>query len=440
MTDITLKHQLRQELSPQLLQSVRLLQMTSQELLDYLSQVREENPVIEVSQPLRREYEALRRRASWLDAGLAAHSPGEGREQGRRDRELESLHAFLLDQLDRMRLPKDHLAGGRYLVHLVDEDGYLDGEDLEHLGEKLPQHAVEEALATLQSLDPPGVGARDLAECLSLQLRRKKDPSPIALRVAEGFLPQLGRRHYGAIARALGVREEEVRAAVAEISALEPRPGRLFRAEEEPRYVRPDVFIVELEGTRKVLLNDYYLPRFTISDYYARLMQESEEPETRAYLKEKMRQAQWVLESLERRGSTLRRIAEAILEAQQPFFAGATWELVPMSMAGLAERLDLHPSTVTRAVQGKYLQCRRGTYPLKYFFSGAVGEGPSQQAVKCRMLELIKAEDPRHPLSDQALCDAFGAQGVKLARRTVAKYRTQLGVPAAAVRRKEERT
>ena len=434
MSEITLRHQLRQELSPQLLQSIKLLQMTSQELAEYLSRLREENPLLEAQEPLRREYEALRRKASWVDAGPTAHSYEEGVERGRIDRETESLRSFLLDQLDRLRLPRERLDLCRYLACLVDENGYLDREDLPG---SVPRDLLEEGLSTLQSLDPAGVGARDLSECLVLQLKRQEEPSELAIRIAWDFLPQLGRRHYAAIAKALGEKEETVRAAAAQIAALEPRPGRAFRPEETPLYVRPDVFVAQIDGEWQVLLNDYYLPRFQLSSYYARLLEESEEAETKVYLKEKMKQAQWVLEGLERRGSTLRRCAGEILAAQKPFFEGSTWELAPMSMAALAEKLELHPSTITRAVQGKYLQCRRGTYPIKYFFSPAIGEGPSQQAVKCRLLELIKAEDPRHPCSDQALCDALNARGASLSRRTVAKYRAQLGVPAAAARRKE---
>ena len=445
MSDIVLKPQLRQELrlTPQLMQSMKLLQMNSQELVEYLNQVREENPLIEheESQELRREYEALRGKASWLDAGLrsvGSSSGEEGRtaERGRRDRETESLEAFLLDQLDRLRLEKGKLALCRYLAQMVDEDGYLSPEDLESLPAKLPQRMVQEALETIQSLDPPGVGARDLSECLALQLRRNGG-SALAVRIAEDFLPQLGRHHFAAIAKALGVSVEEVKAAEEAIAALELHPGRAFQVEEETLYVRPDVFIVEVDGELKVMLNEYYLPRITISDYYARLLKESEEKETRAYLKEKMQQAQWVISGLERRGGTVRRCAERVLEAQRGFFEGRTGELSPMSLASLAQELELHPSTVTRAIRGKYLQCRQGTYPLRYFFSGAVGEeGPSQQAVKQKLMVLIRDEDKARPLSDQAICDALSAQGVQVARRTVAKYRIALGIPSSAARRK----
>lgn len=445
MSNIVLKPQLRQELrlTPQLLQSMKLLQMNSQELVEYLNQVREENPLIEHEEPqeLRREYEALRSKASWLDAGVRIVGGPSGMEwpaaeRGRRDWEAESLEVFLVDQLERLHLDKGKLALCRYLARMVDEDGYLSPEDLESLPEKLPKKLVAEALETVQSLDPSGVGARDLSECLVLQLRRSGG-SDLAIRIAEDFLPQLGRQHLGAIAKALGVSVAEVRRAEERIASLEPHPGRAFRTEEEVLYVRPDVFIVEVEGELKVVLNEYYLPRITISDYYARLLRESPEKETREYLKEKMQQARGVINGLERRGGTVRRCAERVLEVQRGFFEGRTRELSPMNLASLAQELELHPSTVTRAIRGKYLQCRQGTYPLRYFFSGAVGEaGPSQQAVKQKLLVLIRDEDKAHPLSDQAICEALSTQGVQVARRTVAKYRIALGIPSSTARKK----
>lgn len=247
------------------------------------------------------------------------------------------------------------------------------------------------------------------------------------MEIVRRFLPDLGKKHYSLIARELHTTPEEVRAAEKRISALDPCPGRSFQPAEPTLYVRPDLFIAELDGKLQVILNDYYLPRVSISQYYVRLLKESDEPETRAYLQQKMQQAKWLLNSLERRGSTLRQCAEAILETQRAFFAGQTTELVPMTMVTLAERLHLHPSTVSRATREKYLQCRQGTYPLRYFFSRALGEqGPSQQTVKLRLLELIRQEDHSRPLSDQKLAELLAEQGIRIARRTVAKYRTEL--------------
>lgn len=445
MSLVTLKTELRQELklTPQLLQSMEVLQMNSQELLDYLGKLSEENPTLELSDApdLRASLAELRQKASWLDAGSFGasftHEEGTSAEPGAADRELESLSAFLCDQLERKRLPRPMLALTRYLTEMVDEDGFLAQEDLDGLTEmKIPHAMVEQALDLIQSLEPAGVGARDLPECLVLQLSRQKAPVPHAMDIAAGFLTELSRKHYGAISRALGITPAEVQAAEKAIAALDPHPGRAFQPAEPAVYVRPDVFIVELDGELRVMLNEYYLPRITVSGYYSNLAKASDDPETRSYLREKLRQSKWLLDSLERRGSTLRRCAQAVLDTQRAFFEGKTAELTPMSLSRLAEGLGLHPSTVSRAVRDKYLQCRQGTYPLRYFFSRAAGgQGISRQAVKQRLLLRIKEEDPVHPLSDQTLCELLEREGIPLARRTVAKYRMELGIGSSTARR-----
>ena len=442
---ISLKTDLRQELklTPQLLQSMEVLQMNAQELLEYLNRVTEENPVLEQedSADLRHSYEELRQKASWLDGGVYGatftHDDAAFPERGAVDKETESLSSFLCDQLERKRLPKPLLALAKYMAELVDEDGYLAPEDLDGLTElKIPLSLISEALETLQSLDPAGVGARSLSECLLLQLARQEHVSPAVMDITARFLPELGKKHYGPICRELGLTMEEVRAAEKVISGLDPHPGRAFQPAEPTVYVRPDVFIVELDGELRAVLNEYYLPQISVSDYYVRLLRESDEPETRDYLRQKFQQAKWLLNSLERRGGTLRRCADAILEAQRPFFTGQTTALAPMSLSTLADTLGLHPSTISRAVRGKYLQCRQGTYPLRYFFSRAVTEqGPSRQAVQQKLLALLASEDPCHPLSDQRLCRLLAEDGMEVARRTVAKYRMELGVGSSAARK-----
>lgn len=443
MSLIRLGTELRQELrlTPQLLQSVEVLQMNSQELLDYLNRVSEENPLVEQSDTaeLHRAYEALRQKVRWINGGLPEDGHGAMMERGAADRETESLSAFLCDQLERRRLPGPLLALCRYLAELVDGDGRLSQEDIDGVAElKIPPALIRQAVETLQSLEPVGVGARSLSECLLLQLARREDASPLDMEIVRRLLPDLGKKHYGLIARELRVTQEEIRAAEKRIAALDPCPGRSFQPPEPTLYVRPDVFIAEVDGELQVILNDYYLPRVSISSYYARLLKESDDPETRAYLREKMQQARWLLSSLERRGGTLRQCAGAILEAQYAFFSGRSPDLAPMTMAALAEQLGLHPSTVSRATREKYLQCRQGTYPLRYFFSRAIGEqGPSRQTVKLRLAELIRQEDPRRPLSDQKLSELLERQGIPIARRTVAKYRMELHLGSAAARRRE---
>lgn len=441
MSLVQLKTELRQELklTPQLLQSMEILQMTSQELLEHLSRRAEENPLLDQSDPPEAAYEALRRQAVWIDGGLrgeAFFAHGETvPETGQTDRDLDGLAAFLRDQIHRLRLPKPLSALCEYLAELTDEDGYLSQEDLDGLaGMKIPQSLTDQALEVLQSLDPPGVGARSLSECLVLQLSRRDGADPVTMEIAARFLPELGRKRYAAIARKLGVERPAVAQAERAIAALDPHPGRAFQSAGTAAFIRPDVFVAELEGELKVVLNEYYLPRVSVSSYYLRLLESSDEKETRDYLRQKLRQAQWLLDSLERRRDTLRRCAEAVLEAQRPFFDGRTRELAPMTLSDLAERLEFHPSTVSRAVRGKYLQCRQGTYPLRYFFSRPISGGVSRQAAKQTLLALIREED--RPLSDQALCRLLAERGITVARRTVTKYRLELGVGSAAARRK----
>lgn len=444
MNPISLKAELRQQLklTPKLMQSMAVLQMNSQELLDYLDRMAEENPVLEREEPsgLREAYEELRQRAVWLDAAVPGFSAGgDPPDRGAADRETESLAAFLRDQLERRRLDRPLLVLAEYLAELVDEDGYLAEEDLEGVRDLgLPPELIQGALTQIQSLDPPGVGARSLSECLLLQLERRGGADPALEEIVRRFLPELGRKHYGPIAKALGLSLQEVREAETVISALEPHPGRAFQAAEPAVYVRPDLFVAEGEdGELQVVLNEYYLPKITVSGYYARLMKECGDEKTQVYLREKLQQAKWLMDSLDRRGVTLRRCGQAILEAQRPFFLGQTGALAPMDRQSLAGELGLHVSTVSRAVGGKYLQCRQGTYPLSYFFNRRLGEdGPSRQAVKRQILELVASEDPRRPLSDQRLCDALAAEGVQISRRTVAKYRMELRLGSAAARRR----
>ena len=445
MNLVSLKTELRQELklTPQLLQSMEVLQMNSQELLDYLNKLSEENPTLELSDApdLRASFAELRQKASWLDAGnfgsSFAHEEEPAMEPGALDRELDSLSAFLCDQLERKRLPKPMLALTKYLAEMVDEDGYLAQEDLDGLAEmKIPQAMVDQALDLIQSLEPAGVGARNLSECLVLQLSRQKNAVPYAMDIAARFLTELSRRHYGPISKELGITVTEIQAAEKAIAALDPHPGQAFQPAEPTVYARPDVFIVELEGELRVLLNEYYLPRISVNSYYSDMAKASDDPEARTYLKEKLRQTRWLLDSLERRGGTLRRCAQAILDTQRAFFEGATTELAPMSLSFLADMLELHPSTISRAVRDKYLQCRQGTYPLRYFFSRSVGQqGMSRQAVKQRLLLHLKDEDPAYPLSDQTLCRLLEEEGIPLARRTVAKYRMELGIGSSTARR-----
>lgn len=307
------------------------------------------------------------------------------------------------------------LALCKYMAELVDEDGYLTQEDLDGLTEmKIPPDDGRSGTGYDSVLGACRRGRRDLSECLVLQLSRRKDNVPYAMDIAARFLTELSRSHYGPTPRHLGPASLKFRRRRSHrCLGSSPRSG-VSAGRADP--LRPAGRVRGgagrgIAGAAERILSS----KGHVNPYYSSMAKESDDPETRTYLREKLRQTNgcWTAWNA---GQHLRRCAQAILDAQRSFFSGQTVELSPMKLSSLAETLDLHPSTVSRAVRDKYLQCRQGIYPLRYFFSRAVGQqGLSRQAVKQRMLLRFKDEDSGHPLSDQTLCDLLAAEGIFLA-------------------------
>ncbi len=444
MKTMKMDAQLRQDLklTPQLLQSIQLLQMNSTELLEYLARIAEENPVLE-----QEDYSAvesrlaeLRERTGWIETSfpVRARETDLLGEPGRPDRATESLGAFLRDQLGRQKLSKNLLALTEYLVELMDEDGYLAQEDLDDLVKcQIPEDVIRQALDILQGLEPAGVGARSLSECLLLQLSRRRMPLFPAKEIILHYLPELAKKRYSSIAKKLNVSLDVVYTAEVLIGELDPHPGREFSSSETLDFVIPDVYFFETNGERIIELSDYYFPRITISDAYLRTLQETEDEETRDYLRARIQQAKWLMRTLSQRGKTLYRCVEWIISKQNEFFIGATTELRPCRLNDLAEALDLHPTTVSRAIRGKYLQCRQGVFPLIHFFPRSTAGGIARPTAKQMLFSLIQTENSTRPFSDRRLCELLAGQGVVLSRRAVAKYRMEMGIPASPDRRKK---
>lgn len=436
----------RQEprLNPLLLQRVELLQMGLQEVAAYAERAILENPVLEPAPPaeLEREFAELRGRAAWLSDGavpVRVSPDALPPEPGAADPRLEGAQAFLFDQLERLRLSEPLLLLCKYLVELLDEDGYLERGDAEGLAELRVQPVLgEEALAILRGLEPPGVGAFDLRDCLLLQLERATPPSPLAAALVRDHLDELGQGRDAALRRSLNVTEAELAEARAAIAALEPRPLAAFQTARQPLLARPDVFVVEnADGEPQPVLNRYHVPRLRISAYYESLSRSTDDKELETYLRAKLRDARALLTGLEQRNQTLLRCAERIVGTQRAFFTGETKELLPLRLTELSGELGLNVSTVSRAVAGKYLQCRFGVYPLRWFFSRPLSGGGSRQAAKLRLLALVGGESGRAPLSDRQLAERLARDGVPVSRRTVAKYRAELNIPPAHRRRTE---
>lgn len=451
-----------QTLSPQMMQSMEILQMGSQELLEYIQDQVQENPVLEVEEKYGKgdDTAVLQRKLEWLESTDAQNryyhqQDTEDDEKdpisnyGTVDEREENLYLYVLSQLEVMDLEPELLPVGRFLVESLNQNGWLD-ESVEDLAEELakPVELVEKALAAVQSLEPAGVGARNLSECLVLQLQRRHEDSGLAIRIARDFLDPLSKSRYGLIAKSLGVCQEEVRTACDLIRTLNPRPGGGFAARENLVYINPDLFVVNFPDHFELLTNDYFFPNLNISGYYCRMLKSTEDNEVKDYLMGKVRQAKWVVHSIEQRRSTLLRCAECILEFQEEFFRRGPGHLKPMCLADIAQKVGVHESTVSRTVRDKYLQCASGVYPLSYFFSRSLGapaarpgteeNASSPDFAKALLKRLIGGEDKRKPLSDQKLSELMSQEGCALSRRTVAKYRDELGIPSTTGRKQYE--
>ena len=456
--ELNLSQKQTQTLSPQMMQSMEILQMGSQELLEYIEEAVQENPVLEPEENYDKqdEFSVLRRKLEWLEStdpqNRYYHQQDTEEEDsplknyGTVEDEDENLYYYVLSQLRVLELEPQVMDAGVFLVESLNQNGWLD-EPLDALAADCgcSLAVMEQALAAVQSLEPAGVGARTLSECLKLQLVRRAPVDELAVRIAENYLDALSKSRYGLIARELKVTAEEVRASCDRIRALNPRPGTGFAARENLTYINPDIIVVSFPDHFELLSNDYYFPTLHISGYYTRLMKESDDGQVRDYLTDKMRQAKWMVKAIEQRRSTLMACAECILELQEAFFHKGPGHLVPLSLADVAGRIGVHESTVSRAVKDKYIQCSMGVYPLSYFFSRGLGasasageEAASPDAAKALLKKFIAGEDKKKPLSDQKLCELMAAQGCPLSRRTVAKYRDELHIPSTAGRKQYE--
>lgn len=444
-----------QRLSQQQLQGVELLQMSAQELESYLRELSQENPVVELEEHFAPAQESPReedllRRLRWLEDNDRQNHYYQHIDEEELDPLVrvsgtggleETLVRFISRQLDRLGVEEELDRAVRYLAACLDGGGYLRFSLEELSGQTgIPLSRMKQALALLHSLEPAGVGAADLSQCLELQLLRIGEEGP-ALAIVRDHLEALAKRHYRAIASALGITVEQVREAEGIIRELEPRPGAVFEQPEQVAYILPDVFVVEEEGRFVARTRGGERPPFRISAYYRDLLSQSGEQEVREYLTGKLRQAEGVLWAIGQRERTLLRCAQAITERQQDFFRLGPQALVPLRMADVAQELGIHESTVSRSIREKYLQCARGVYPMSYFFSRSATADQSGAAVggtaaRALLKQLLDQEDKSRPLSDQKLSEEMERQGCPISRRTVAKYREEMNIPGASGRKR----
>jgi RNA polymerase sigma-54 factor len=355
--------------------------------------------------------------------------------------ELPDLYDHLLWQLHMSTSDPRRIAIGEAIIQNLDEDGLLRGslEDVAGLG-PYPLDVTERTLTFVQTLDPPGVGARDLTECLRIQLRLLGLEDSATDVIVRDHMKQLTAHQYSEIARLMEITPEEVAHHVEIIRRLDPKPGLRY-ATGRSQYITPDVFVVKEGDEYKVVLNDDGLPRLRISPTYRRMLDEKdgEAAAARSYVKEKLRSALWLLKSVDQRQRTIYRVAESIIRHQRSFLDGGIAHLRPLVLRDVASDIGMHESTVSRVVANKYMHTPRGVYEMRFFFHSGItstlGESVSSVTIKDRIRRLIEAEDAVNPYSDSKIAEILRAEGLPLARRTVAKYREELRLPPSNLRR-----
>jgi RNA polymerase sigma-54 factor len=464
--------QQRLVMTPALQMAIRLLQLNKLELEDVLTQEMVENPMLEereeredgidaTAEPVAEQaaeseevtpeevdsFDEINMESYFQDYYDAQPGTPSMREE-RDELQLENTLASRPTMEDQLvwQLEMSHASGldaeiGQAILGNLNEEGYLTAsiEELQAMGDWQAE-AVESALAAVQRLDPPGMAARDLRECLLLQLEYLGERDSLAWRIIDQHLDLLKARDHSGLARACNARAAEVEAAVEIIQSLNPKPGAVY-ATEPSRYIVPDVTVIKDGDLYRVVLNEDGLPKLRISRLYRQMLRSQEKlpKEAADFLQGKLKSALWLIKSYGQRQRTIQRVAESIVQHQRPFLEGGLAELRPMVLRDVAEDIEMHESTVSRVVNGKFMNTPQGIYEMKFFFHSALGHASgsdvSSVSVKEKIRKLIAAEDDRKPLSDARVAKALKDDGLQIARRTVAKYREELGIPASKVRR-----
>ena len=457
--DLKLQVKQTQTLSQRMIQSAEILQMTSQELNTYINELALENPVIDIVEPptAEEQRESIEQQ-EWLNSFNEENYYLYQRQNNDDDYDFksswnintddgETLQDYLWSQLITENFTDQETEIIKFMLECLDNKGYLE-ESIETIASYFgtDTEIVEDLLSDLQALDPSGVCARTLEECLKLQLERRDMLTPVLESIIDNCLEMVAKNQIPAIARKLRLSPTETAGYCQIIKSLNPKPGVSFSSRDQLRYIIPDVTIVKFKDHFDILLNESMYPTIELNSYYRQMNQNPESSELKEYLGNKIRQAEWVKQCVTQRGKTLMQVSRAILEHQEEFFTFGPAHLNPLRLADIAQELDIHESTVSRAVSKKYLQCSWGVYPMNFFFSRsvAVQESSSSESVtqsvtaadiKRVLREIIEEENKKKPYSDRLLGEKLAERGISISRRTVAKYREEEGIADASGRK-----
>ena len=464
-------------MTPQLQQAIKLLALSNLEIEGFVAEALESNPLLEVGEVRHEkgeeqsdappsEHEATPDfdgeaaldiadyartteaapgdRGDWSETPSAGGSADALPDLENRSHDGLSLAQHLADQIGALSFSPGEAMIANRIVHELDEAGYLHmkvSEIAESLGASVDE--VEDALELVQSLDPTGVGARSLTECLMLQAKEADRYDPCMAQLIEN-LDLLAQGEVARLKRLCDVDDEDFADMLAELRSYDPKPGCQYGGESEAAIV-PDVLVTPgKDGGWQIRINEASLPRLVVNrEYYVELEAGARDKASRAWLNEQLGEADWLIRALDQRQKTILKTASEIVTLQEGFFHEGVSAMRPLTLREVAEKIDMHESTVSRVTSNKYLSCPRGTFEMKYFFSSGVaaadGEGASSEAIKARIKALCDGEDPKKVLSDQKLADLLNEEGFDLARRTVAKYREAIGIGSSAQRRRAKK-
>lgn len=434
-------------LTTQLKQSLAILNMSRLEVEEEIRKESESNPLLEAErndegidwEKYIKHMESVNIRQDKNDAPYSSENAVDFENM---IRSTSNLYDYLIDELKYFKLTFEEKRICKYIIDSLDEDGYLRINDKEiYDALRVDASLFRRCLDIVQQLDPPGIGARNISECLILQLERRGISNNIVENIIMNDLELIGRNKLKDIAKKYKISIEKCKEAIEIIRHLDPKPGRAC-SNDKCVYVQPDVIVDKIEGKYIVHTNEKDVYNIKINDFYRNMMTDKDsDKEAKEFIKERLNSAATLIKNIESRKSTILRIAEAIIDEQQEFIQKGEKYIKPMKMKDIADKLEIHESTVSRGVNGKYMLTPFGLYEFKFFFNAALetdnsSEGASSAGIKRDIKDIIDGENKKKPLSDDAISKMLKEKGVSVARRTVAKYREELGIPSSS-RRKE---
>jgi len=458
-------------MTPQLQQAIKLLQLSRLELEGAVRTELDENPILEETMDLKEEdFERVKaveaevstegaevqdnqnplkqdefEWESYLDNQYKPPNQSLGGNEEIMNYEnvistQENLHDYLLWQARMYGFNDEELALAELLINYIDDDGYI-LTPLEEIAqsEGLDKQDLEDVLKFVQELDPPGIGARNLRECLLIQAKVLEEDTNDLTHVLNHHLKDLEKKNYDGIAKAMGREMSEIIELCKIIYSMDPKPGRAY-APQDTQYVTPDVYVYKVGDDYMVSLNEDGLPRLKISNFYRNMLKSADNKTTQEYIQDKLKSAVWLIKSIHQRQRTIYKVTDSIVKHQKDFLDKGAGFLKPMVLRDIANDIGMHESTVSRVTTNKYVHTPQGIFELKYFFNSGIsttdGDSMASESVKLKIKEMISKEDPKDPFSDQKLVELLKTDGIQIARRTVAKYRDMLKILPSSRRKK----